>query len=325
MKKILQTIVLLAISSTSLAYDGIVIVLEAPLLRAPSLDSTVVQTIRKGQRVYIPNEIFNSGNIPEFIPTFDRTGNRAYVPSKFVKVITGTTEENQMPISFAGHDPTDYRLEEPIPTTYPFENRGFLRASASFVMANNTKSPYAYGTSFSEQEYRDEMGVRLAFTRKVDHDKNDRFYFGAIGFITSSKNYIDFKNDYTAEESRDMIRLGPWFTYDAFKNEKYRLAIGTGFTFNFHRTTLFIDSATFGEERLFSGFSISPMASTTFQITEVLPMTDLLLGADLNFFLPYSLKTTDIPEDPSLWSGGDEISQGLKAQASAFIGVQVSY
>ncbi len=325
MKKFLQTFSLLTLSTTAFAYDGIVIVLEAPLLRGPSLDSTVVQTIRKGQRVYIPNETLVAGRLPDFIPTFDRTGNRAYVPAKYVKVITGTSEEENMPISFAGHDPTDYRLEEPIPTTYPFENRSFLRASASFVMSNNMKSPYAYGTTFDEQDYKAEMGVRLAFTRKVNHDTNDRFYFGAIGFITSSKNYIDFKNDLTAEESRDMIRLGPWFTYDAFKSDKYRLAIGTGFTFNYHRTTLFVDSTTLGEERLFSGFSISPMTSTTFQVTEFLPSTDLLLGVDLNLFLPHTLKTTDVPENPSLWNGGDEISQGVKAQASAFIGVQVRY
>lgn len=325
MRKILQALSLLTLSTTALAYDGIVIVLEAPLLREPRLDSTVVQTIRKGQRVYIPNETLKAGSMPEFIPTFDRTGNRAYVPSKYVKAITGTTAESEMPISLAGHDPTDYRLEEPIPSTYPFENRSFLRASASFVIANNMKSPYAYGNSFNEQDYKTEMGVRVAFTRKVNHDKNDRFYFGGIGFITSAKNYIDFKSDQTAEESRDMIRVGPWFTYDAFKSEKYRLAVGTGFTFNYHRTTLFIDSATIGEERLFSGFSLSPMTSSTFQVTELLPNTDLLMGVDLSLFLPHTLKTKDLAENPTLWNGGDEISEGLKAQASAFIGVQVRY
>lgn len=325
MKRLLKTLALISLSTPVFAYDGIVIVLEAPLLREPNLSSKVVQTIRKGQRVYIPNETLKAGSLPDFVPTFDRTGNRAYIPSKYIKVITGTTEENKMPISLAGNDPTDYRLEEPIPSTYPFENRSFLRASASFVMANNTKSPYAYGSAFDEQDYKTEMGVRLAFTRKVTHDKNDRFYFGAIAFITSAKNYIDFTGDQTAQESRDMIRLGPWFTYDAFKSEKYRLAIGTGFTFNYHRTTLFVDSPTIGEERLFSGFSLSPMTSSTFEITEFFPNTDILLGVDMSLFMPHTLKTKDQAENLTLWNGGDQISQGVKAQASAFLGVQVRY
>lgn len=306
------------------AYDGIVIVLEAPLLKEPNLGSTVLQTIRKGQRVYIPRESFIDGTLPEFVPTFDRAGNRAYVPAKYVKVISGTTEENNQPIRIAHHDPTDYRIEEPIPVTYPFEDRSFLRASVSFIVANNTTSAYSYGSSFNSQKYRAEMGGRLALTRKISYDKYDRFYFGMIGLITSSKNTVEFKNDNLAEESRDLIRVGPLFTYDAYKSDKYRLAIGTGFTFNYHRSTLFIDSSTIGEERIFSGFSLSPMTTTSFQISDVLPNTDFIAGADLSLFLPHSVKTTDTPEFPQLW-GEDQISSGLKAQASVFVGVQVKY
>ena len=168
------------------------------------------------------------------------------------------------------------------------------------------------------------MGGRLTVTRKIAYDKYDRFYFGMIGLVTSSKNTIEIKNDNLAEESRDLIRVGPVFTYDAFKNDKYRLAIGTGFTFNYHRSTLFVDSSTIGEERIFSGLSLSPMTTTTFQISDVLPSTDFILGADLSLFLPHSVKTTDSPEFPQLW-GEDQITSGLKAQAAVFVGVQVKY
>ena len=168
------------------------------------------------------------------------------------------------------------------------------------------------------------MGGRLVISHKISYDKYDRFYFGMIGFITSSKNTVEFKNDNVAEESRDLIRVGPWFTYDAYKSDKYRLAIGTGFTFNYHRSTLFIDNASIGEERIFSGFSLSPMTSTSLQITEVFPNTDLIGGVDLSLFLPHSVKTTDQPTYPELWSE-DQISSGLKAQASVFVGVQVRY
>lgn len=307
------------------AYDGIVIVLEAPLLRGPSLDSVVLQMIRKGDKVYIPREYYNNGELPDFVPTFDRAGNRAYVPAKYIKVVSGTDDESAQPIRIAHHDPTDYRIEEPIPSTYPFENRSFLRASISFLVGSNASSPYAYDSAFDKQKYRAEMGGRLVLSHKINSDKYDRFYFGMIGFITSAKNTVEFKNNYLAEESRDLIRVGPWFTYDAYKSDKYRLAVGTGFTFNYHRSTIFIDDRTqLAEERIFSGFSFSPMTSVSLQVSDVLPNTDFISGVDLSLFLPYSIKTTDTPAYPQMWTE-DQISNGLKAQASAFVGVQVKY
>jgi len=189
----LSTFLALSINPAS-AYDGIIIVLEAPLLKSPSMRSTVLQVIRKGEKVYVPREYATPGDMPEFIPTFDRAGNRAYVPSRYVKVVTGTTAENHQSIRYAGNDPTDYRIEEPIPKTYPFEDRNFLRASAAFIVGNNTTAAYGYNSPFNSQEFRADMGGRIAITRKVAFDKYDRFYFGLIGLITTAKNTTKFKN-----------------------------------------------------------------------------------------------------------------------------------
>lgn len=324
-KNLLSSVVLsLSVLSSAQAYDAIVIVLEAPLLREPDLASTVVQLKRKGERVYIPNEEVIDGKLPEFVPTYDRTGNRAYVPSKYIKVILGTADENKTPIKIAGHDPTDYRIEEPIPETYPFDNRKVSRASLAVSVGTNNKSPYSYNSEFSTQKYGVETGGRLMLTTRISYDRYDRFFFGVVGFITTAKNEIQFKNDHLAKESRDAIRLGPWLTYDAFKNEKYRLTIGTGFTFNFHRSSIFIDGPVEGEERLFSGFSLSPMTSTLFQAKTFLPGIDFVGGIDMTLFLPYSMKTSDDTTYPALWNG-DKIDQGLKPQASAFIGLQTNY
>lgn len=310
---------------TSTASNGIIIVLEAPLLKSPSLNSPVLQVIRKGEKIYIPNEFATPSEMPEFIPTFDRAGNRAYVPSRYVKVIAGTNVENLQPISYAGHDPTDYRLEEPIPKSYPFEDRNFLRVSASVMIGNNATTAYEYNSPFNTQEFSAELGARLAITRKVTFDKYDRFYFGMIGLITTAKNMTKFKNDALAQENRSVIRGGPWLTYDVFKNEKYRLSLGTGFTFNFHRSSLSVDKTIESEERLFSGYSISPMTSTTIQISDVLPNTDFLAGVDFSLFLPYSVKSTDEVEIPELWGEDNRIRSSLKAQASLFLGIQVKY
>ncbi|MBC7714852.1 MAG: hypothetical protein H7177_16010 [Rhizobacter sp.] len=317
---------LILISGSVDAYDGVVIVLEAPLLRGPSLRSTVIQTIRKGERVYIPREVVIDGTLPEFVPTFDRAGNRAYIPGRYVKVILGTVAENRLPITLPDHDPTDYRIEEPIPATYPFEARGFLRASVAVQLANSTKSPYAYNSTFNQQDYGTEAGVRFTVMKKVDHDKYDRFYFGLLGLITSAENTISFKNNSNAKESRGYIRGGPWFTYDAFKNEKYRMTLGTGFTFNYNRSTILVKSTNgASEERVFAGYSISPVVSPSFQISDIFPYTDLIGGMDLSVYLPSTLTSKEEAVVPELWGESNQISSGLKAQASLYLGIQVKY
>lgn len=320
----LSTFFVLSINVAS-AYDGIIIVLEAPLLKSPSMKSTVLQVIRKGEKIFVPREYANSGDMPEFIPTFDRAGNRAYVPSRYVKIVLGTTAENRQSIRYAGNDPTDYRIEEPIPKTYPFEDRNFLRASAAFTMGSNATASYGYNSPFNSQKFSADVGGRIAITRKIDFDKYDRFYFGFIGLITTAKNMTDFKNDAIAEESRSVIRGGPWLTYDAFKNENYRLSIGTGFTFNYHRSLLLVDKTPQSEERLFSGYSISPMTNTTLQINDVLPNTDFVAGVDFSLFLPYSVKSNEEAEIPELWGEDNQIKSVMKAQASLFLGIQVKY
>ena len=316
---------LIIFSHSAFALDGIIIVLEAPILKSPSLGSTVLQMIRKGERVYIPREYESLENIPEFFPTFDRAGNEGFVPSQYVKVVVGSSAENLQPIRYAGHDPTDYRLEEPIPKTYPFEDKEFWRTSISLLIGNNTTAAYQYNHAFFSQKLSADMGARFTFTQKAAFDKYDRFYYGFIGIISTLTNKTYFQDDSKASERRSVLRSGPWITYDAFKNEKYRFSIATGFTFNYHLSSIQVESDSQSESRTFSGLSISPMTSTTLQINEVLPNADFLVGVDFGLFLPHSVKSSNEVKKPEFWMQDNQINSGLKPQASLYFGLQFKY
>lgn len=322
----------LGITSIAEAYDGVIIVLEAPLLKEPKLNSRVLQTLRKGSRVYVPREIGNllieDAQLPEFIQTYDRVGNIAYIPTKYIKIVTHDLSENQMPITLPGVDPTDYRIEEPIPTTYPFDNSAYLRALVAVSLGNNIKAPYDYNSNFSRQSFSTEKGARLILTKKISFDNYDRYYYGFIGSINTVNNTIDFENTNTANENRSILKAGPIITFDAYKTEKLRLTIGTGFTYNYHKSTLSMeDSLGNSEERVFSGYSLSPFTNTIIQLSDVLPMTDLIAGADLNLFLPHTQKSTDEITIPELWNelSPNQIQTGLKPQVSFYLGIQVKY
>lgn len=336
MKKLLSILTFIILNTTnSFAFDAVVIVLQAPLLKEPRLNSVVLQTLRKGARVYVPHEIGillddsdSGGSLPEFIQTYDRVGNTAYIPTKFIKIITNEISENKMPITLPGSDPTDYRLEEPIPNTYPFDNTSFLRASLSLSMGNNIKAPYDYNSAFTKQTFSSETGASLILSRKMTFDRYDRSYFGFVGAINSSNNKTLFQNLYEATENRSVLKLGPIITYDAFKTEKLRLTLGTGFTYNYHRSTLqVIDGIGGSEQRFFSGFSLAPFTKTMLQISDVFPLTDFLMGADFTLYLPHTQKSTDEITVPELWNLEDpsQIQAGLEPQVSFFLGFQVRY
>ncbi|MDD4975827.1 MAG: hypothetical protein PHY93_15830 [Bacteriovorax sp.] len=313
--------------SKAYSYDAIVIVLEAPLLKEPKLNSIVLQTLRKGSRVYVPKEIGDLFELPEFIQTYDRVGNLAFVPTKYIKIVTHDLSESRMPITYPQNDPTDYRLEEPIPQSYPFDNTSFLRASLALTMSNNIKAPFDYNSNFSKQTFSTESGGRLIITHKINFDRHDRYYFGFFGAITTSNNTIQFKNENKSSENRSILRLGPVITFDAFKTNNYRFTLGTGFTYNYHKSALKMSGAAGSEERLFSGYSLSPMANTQVQVTDVLPQTDLIAGADFSLFLPHTQKSKDEIAIPELWGteSPTQIQSGLKTQVAFFLGVQVKY
>jgi len=326
MKKIIFFLFLLLMNN-AYSYDAIVIVLEAPLLKEASLQSTVLQTVRKGNLIYVPNEIGNLKDLPEFIQTYDRVGNIAYVPSKYLKIITNDLSESRMPNQSPGNDPTDYRLEEPIPASYPFDDNSFLRASLALLAGNTIKSPYEYNSNLNGQSFSSESGGRLNLSRKIKFDKHDRYYFGLLGIISSSTNTIQFKNTNKSSESRSILRIGPSITFDAFKNHDYRLTLGTGFTYNYHKSILKMTGPSGSDERFFSGFSFSPMASTLIQILNVFPDTDIIAGADFSLFLPHTQSTHDEVTIPELWGSASptQIQAGLSPQVSFFIGLQAKY
>ena len=325
MIKLFLSLILLC-STNAFSAQAIVLTLNAPLLKEPNLSSKVMQNVRKGQKIYIPREEMSEGNYPEFFTTYDRAGNKVFIPSGYVKVITNDDDEFKTTIALENVDPTDYRLEEPIPSTYPFESHSFLRASIAYSLGSNLKAPYNYGNAFDRQDFGTDKAMRVTVTRKAVHDVYDRFYFGLIGYISSAKNFIEFKNGRTAKESRDQIRVGPWVTFDAFKVEQFRLSAATGFTFNYHKYLHSYSSSSIGEEdRFFTGFSLSPMFATALQYNDIIPNTDLIAGVDFSLYMPHTLEADPNTVVEGLWPDENTLSVGMKGQVSAFIGIQVKY
>lgn len=332
MKKLILALFVLANIQNAKAAKAVVISFRAPMQSEANHDAHTYQVLKKGDIIFVADKDLKDPSFPGFYETIDRSGRTAFVKAEYLKIIYKDEREYGEALSYinprTGHDSTDYRLEEPIPHTYPFESREFTRMNVSFALGSNPKSPYQYEGSVSAQDFSPDFGLKINYQKKLDFDQVDRLYFGVFTSVSSVTNKITFSNGDKASENRAIIRLGPILSFDFYKTTSHLLNLGTGFTWNLHRSSLTVDAEYVGEEdRLFTGFSLSPFVQSMFAFRNIYPNLDFTLGSELSFFLPHTQSASGDPEFTQYWKNENpsEFSQGLTMQAQFFMGLNFKY
>lgn len=324
----------------ALALEAQVIVLEAPLLQEPSLTSKVVQLVRKGEKIYLPpvydladpnqpayNPDLSFEAYPQngFYQTMDKNGSVVYIPAKYVKVIWKDEREFSQSISPFEHDPTDYRIAEPLLENYPFIPKEKYRTTVSLLYGPDQKVNYDYGSTIEGESFSNRYGLSLGWFNKVDWDPYDRFYFGVVGHMYTSQAQFELFDDRKIDEARGALGIGPAVSYDVHKSEDYRITLMSALMIQFHRHILSAESSFTGEEeeRIFTGNSFGPKFNALFAFRNVIPQSDFFIGLDLQVLLPYALSTKTEATFIDLWGGEDSttINHPLGVSATLNLGV----
>lgn len=328
------------------AAEAIVLVLEAPLMSAPSLDSKVKQVVRRGDKIFLHDQHFSNSpwestsefsdknkmidevnGSEEFFQTLSRDGQPAYIQAKYVKVIFQDIREKGDPVARFEVDPTDYRLEEPLPAGYPISEREKKKALALFNFGTHTKTSYPFTNALANETYHKTLGIQLIYAGKIDYDMLDRFYFGAkLGFDNNDVELV-FQNEDSVKQSMGRFFAGPYISYDIYKSPNYRLTAFGNISLGYHRTFLTYknNDGSQSQERSFKAWSITPEIGTYFQVVEVFPDTDFVLGANL-VAQPSVELASSTPIEGNYWNEEQDvltIDSGLRAMFS--IGIQSRY
>ncbi|MAF78599.1 MAG: hypothetical protein CME60_10570 [Halobacteriovoraceae bacterium] len=344
-------ILLLFLSHSVFAGQGIITTLEAPIMSNPSMTSQVRQLIRKGEKLYIHDKHFRNGPLEisydnsadtgffpinmndkgeGFYQTKDRNGQTAYISTRYVKLITHDVREFTQNITPYNPDPNDYRLEEPLPKNYPLVEKNKYRAVFNFSMGPDLKTNYNYNSVLAEEDFSNHYGFELKYSRKAGWDKENRFYFGGMLRGWTSKSRFRLYNDNrSATEDKSQLGIGPFISYDPWRNKDFTLTFSGGVLFNYDRN-LVTQNHPFGEEqRLFSAFTVTPVFSTFAQIQTNVPDLAIVAGIQTQIYLPHSLTTSKEPTLNTAWrsfgSSEDQIDIPFSAQWSAVIGIQSYY
>jgi hypothetical protein len=356
---------LLFISLQAFALDAVVTVLETPMLSAKSLDAPVVQYLRKGDVIKIhpalnknsryehmaPSQqkirkiqarlvqskelqddpfLERMGEEPlphdEFIPTLDRLGNTVYVIKDHLYVYFETPAEFNQDI--IRPDPTDYRLEEPLPKNYPLYSPTGYRGIFIFGITQPYFESYPYASKAKTKGYMSPLDLNVAFLRQAPDDKYDRFFIGGNLNLRVFSNSYTFFNGRMSEERGLKIGLGPYIAYDAFKGVKDRLNLyGVINVYLFNQLNITQSDAFTSDERNFQAYNVSPRIGVQYHRKQILEDLDFILGSSMEFELPSTYRAHGSSSQAQWWQKErhDRFQTRTSFTLAGYIGFQSAY
>ncbi len=353
----LLALTILFLSLNCFALEGTVTVLEAPLFSVPDETSKVIQYLRKGEYLYVhprevetsvyndtkfdhtseaiknknPDPLFpadfleNDDPSGKFYKTISKSGNEAYILREHVFINFNDKRELEQEINSV--DNTDYRISEPLPEDYPLLKQGGYKGMSSLGFGRPTFGAYNYNQNILDSGF--DLAKELSFTwsRAELVNQAKRFFFGAKGSIYFGRTtYLLTAQEASQQNFR--IAIGPYASYDAYRNKKTALNLSTSFQFiALDRMEITIkDSATNESEiRDFdSAFGIIMNLAGSYQVYDFFDYFDLVLGTNINILTTRTYKANDSKQDANLW-GPDQYEQPFNIEINYFLGLQSYY
>lgn len=338
-------LLLLLLPLNSFALDAVVTVLETPLFKKKNIDSPVVQYKRKGDIIKVhpslsddfrydhlkPHQQLEPEKFAyaddEFIPTYDRLGNIAYILRDHLFIYF--EDQREVAQSILQKDPTDYRLQEPLPEGYPVMKKTGYRGQFYFTVSQPHNESYPYPNDVKGEGYTLPLGATFNLFRRASYDIQDRLYFGlSMSYATHENSFVLTNNNQVAERSHK-FGIGPIISYDAYKSQDHRITIMTGVLVNlFHQFNITqTDQTNASEMRSYRGYSLTPRLSALYTFMDVFPKLDVFLGTTLEADVGGNFKVDRGSQYADWWQnpGNDNFRQQSNFNISAHLGLQARY
>jgi len=347
------------------ALDAVVTVLETPLLSEPHLKAKAVQYLRKGQIIKVHSSVHNSkaydhlapsveklkqlkqerDEAPEwtqdplfkgeateaslddeFIPTLDRQGNKVYVIRQHLYFYFNDRKELDQNIS--SHDPTDYRLEEPLPKKYPLFTQTGYRGLVTLGFTQPYSESYPYLSNVKAKGYSSPIDFNFTYLRQSPDHKADRLYIGATLGIRKFSNSFYLFNNVEAQEEGFKLGLGPTVSYDAYKGLKNRLNLyGTILVNFFNQINVEQTQGGLEEARNYRAINLAPRLGLQYHRKSILEDVDFVLGTSYEVEPAITYRSNSAANQGTWWRsrGSDKFRTRASFSLAGYIGFQTAY
>lgn len=340
---------------------GEVIVLEAPLFKNESIDSPIIQYLYKGNKVFIHpqhtrddrfkkdfdfseeeilkaqkkykkefkdplfSEFLIENKNSDFYKTVDQNGNDAYILKKHIFIVFNDLRELDQKIS--EHDPTDYRLKEPLPPHYPLIKYNKSRGILGLAFRSAIRESFPFPEEVLDHGIGLESEFNFIWSNHVDWDKEVRLFFGGNLSISNSENSFILENS-VATENLFKIAVGPYISYDIWRDTKYRFNLYSSLTYSFLNTKTIKVSNNVTNDKIelyYNANNFDIRFGTNFQIKDVLAKADLILGITTFLQLPHSYSLKESSGDTSSFNSNffpNNFENSLFVGMNLFVGLQ---
>lgn len=358
--------ILITIPFSAHALDAVVTVLETPVFKYKSYDAPVVQYFRKGDVIRVHPSLANSRDMEqyapspaklkalqaeqekkaesrqdplfrgedentfyiedEFIPTVDRQGNIAYVLSEHVFVYFGDRRELEQKV--IAKDPTDYRLEEPLPRKYPLKAPVGYRGQFLLGITQPYYESYPYKQSVTTKGYDSPVDATITLMKQAPGQYDERLFIGGSLSFRTFENSFTFSDRRLAEERNYRFGLGPTISYDAFKGDKNRVNLSGTIIINLiDQFNISQRDATREENRVYEGYSISPRLNLQYHRKQIFPDIDFVLGTSFEMGAATSFRAKNAGKDTTWWRaiGDDKFTTRTTFTLGGYVGIQSAY
>jgi hypothetical protein len=339
-----------------------VIALEAPVFRIEDATSPVIHYQRKGDEIIVHPEEFNetrydylgsnitddekireneefNRNHPDpmfeeeinnisrnkkFVKIIDRLGRDAFILREHVEIDYKDTREFQQ--EKPPFDNTDYRIAEPLPRNYPLITPGGYRGSFTVGWGAQNETNYPYQENIKSKGYGFRTELNGVWSKRAQFDKEKRFYHGGMLSYSSTYNKFVTKSFESIEENQ-RLALGPYLSYDPFRNEKYTFTIYGSLLFHLRNSTdIKINDVQEGNksETTYSANNFALKIGTFFQKDKITGDLDFITGFNFHFDPAHETKTNDNLNNNRVLNN-DSYTKDFTMELSLFLGLQSDY
>jgi hypothetical protein len=312
---------LIILTQPSLALEARVSVLQSPLFKDPSVQSIIVQYLRKGQKIILHPKKINDA----FWKTTDKNGHESFILNQHVQIYFNNPQEFEFrrPLQ----DETDYRLEEPLPEVYPFSNKMTQRGAVLVGVSSFVKNHYSYNNPVLEESFGVPYEIDIYHSKKINIDRSGRSYFGTLFNIMYSNSTFKTIDKYASNEFSWELGFGPYISYDAFRNNSSYLTIGLALTIQYLRRVVAVSDKNIQDNiRYFSGLNFGSRLIVNFTKKNFFRGFHWLISGQLKTNLPFSLKSSSTPQSfTSLWSRKDSVVSDLQNHLLLSFGISKDF
>ena len=321
-------------------FFGVSQVFKAQIYESSSLKSKVIDHLDKGERIKVHFKHFKEKIITDkaqdqsidqyeskigFYKVITKLGDVGYVEKKHIHLIYRDFRDQHYHFRTSQlKDLTDYRIVEPISSTYPLSKKTSYRINFQARLGPGFYDNYVFPSLIKKERFSNRYGAAITFLKNAEFDFEDRFYFGAVAKFLTFRNEFILTDDTQYLEDHLGITVGPTIYYESIRLKHLTIAHGLELNAIYRLSQIDARDSLDSETRKFDGYMAEPALVNQISFQNEKKNLDINFGMRISARPKYILKSKRPSRLSRFWGARDgKYELEAKVYQTYFLGIQI--